>query len=109
MEGQPMTLPVNERLNSIRNRTGVLKVAAEKLADTIVNPESRTWALRQISRHLSDVEHTVLPFALEASSGFWAWRWLDIADFQLHLAAGRIKEVQGAVEKYGPTFELAGL
>ncbi len=104
-----MTLPVNERMNSIRSRSGVLKETAERLADTIVNPESRTWALRQISNHLSDVEHTVLPFALRASSAFWAWRWLDIADFQLQLAAGRLKEVQGAVEKYGPTFELVGL
>jgi hypothetical protein len=104
-----MTLPVNERLNSIRNETGVLKEAAERLADTIVNPESRAWALRQVSNHLSDVEYTVLPFALSASNAFWAWRWLDIADFQLHLAAGRIKEVQSAVEKYGPTFELVGL
>jgi hypothetical protein len=104
-----VTLPVNERLNSIRNKTDVLKGSAGRLAVTIVNPESRAWALRQISSHLSDVEHTVLPFALKASSAFWAWRWLDIADFQLQLAATRINEVQGAIEKYGPTFELVGL
>jgi hypothetical protein len=104
-----MTLPVNERMNSIRNRTGVLKETAERLADTIVNPQSRTWALQQVSNHLSEVERTVLPFALKASSAFWAWRWLDIADFQLQLAALRLKEIQGAVEKYGCTFELVGL
>jgi hypothetical protein len=104
-----MTLPVDERLNSIRNKTGVLKEASERLADTIVNPESRAWALRQVSSHLSEVEHTVLPFALKASNAFWAWRWLDIADFQLQLAAGRLKEIQAAIEKYGRTFELVGL
>lgn len=36
-----MTLPIHERMNSIRSRTNTLKETAERLADTIVNPESR--------------------------------------------------------------------
>jgi len=104
-----MTLHVNERMTSIRRRTGALKESAEKLADTIVNPESRSWALQRICKPLSEVEHTVLPFALKASNAFWAWRWLDVADSQLQVAACLLKEVQSAIEKCGPAFELVGL
>jgi hypothetical protein len=93
-------MPLEERSQAIQSRHTRAKDLSIELRQTIKDKNARDQLLRPALNSLRDVETTLLPNALKASTAY-ASMWFEMAEFQLTRAERQLKHAQDMIAKYG--------
>lgn len=91
----------------IRVRLQKANIALAQHEASIKNKEVAATLLRLAKSLLSDVDTTILPYALQAQDAYIS-KWYDIANFQLGQAEEQIRHVGDLIVKFGPDIQLIG-
>ena len=89
------------RIQVIKSKLKTLNDLAAKLNQTITHEKANNYLLGPVRNNLRDVESLLVPWAREASTPANASMFLDIAEFDLGQAAGRLNYAHELVTKYG--------
>jgi len=93
-------MPLEERSQAIQSRHKRAEDLSAELEQKIKDKNARDHLLRPALNSLRDVETTLLPNALKASTAY-ASMWFEMAEFQLTRAERQLKHAEDMIAKYG--------
>ena len=93
-------MPIEERAQAIQSRHKWAEDLSVELRKKVTDKHARDYLLRPALNSLRDVETTLLPNALKASTAY-ASMWFEMAEFQLTRAERQLKHAQDMISKYG--------
>jgi hypothetical protein len=97
-----------QRIQAIKSRSKVLNNLAAELNQTMKHEKANSYLLDPARINLRNVEMLLVQWADKAPIPDNASMFLDIAEFDLGQAAGRLKYAQEMVKKYGAGIQAIG-